>query len=237
MGKRKLFWLLALFIAPTVLASSGIAETRSYPVTDFNRIYFSGTGTVYISQGVQLSQDGATIVRAQGSRDTLNHLIVEVSDGVLFIESFGQESADLIVNLSIHELRELVSEGGVVVAESLKVGDLMLEGKGASSFRLEQLEADELQILGSGSTEFSLSGQVNRQVIELAGSGDYRARDLLSQSVEANVFGTGSVTLAVAEMLDIRVLGAARVSYVGSPYVSQEISGAGAVKQESQHSI
>ena len=55
--------------------------------------------------------------------------------------------------------------------------------------------------------------------------------------VEANVFGTGSVTLAVAELLDIRVLGAARVSYVGSPYVSQEISGAGAVKQESQHSI
>lgn len=244
MGLHKLFWLLTLVVAPMAGVSSAVAETRSYPVPEFNRIYFSGPGTVHLSQtvpqtkaqNVHLAQGTAT-VRAQGSRDTLNQLIVEVSDGVLFIESFGYDSHDLIVHLSIRELRELVSEGGIVVADSLKVDDLTLEGKGASSFRLQRLEADELQILGSGSTEFSLSGHVNRQVIVLAGSGDYRARDLLSQSVEASVFGTGSITLAVAEMLDVRVSGPARVSYVGSPYVSQEISGAGAVNQESQHSI
>ena len=245
MGLHKLFWLLTLVVAPIAAVSSDIAETRSYPVSEFNRIYFSGPGTVHLSQtvpetkpqNVNLAPAGTATVRAQGSRDTLNQLIVEVSDGVLFIESFGYDSHDLIVHLAIHELRELVSEGGIVVADSLKVDDLMLEGKGASSFRLQRLEADELQILGSGSTEFSLSGHVNRQVIVLAGSGDYRARDLLSRSVEASVFGTGSITLAVAEMLDVRVSGAARVSYVGSPYVSQEISGAGAVNQESQHSI
>lgn len=241
MGLHKLFWLLTLVVAPIGAVGSAVAETRSYPVPEFNRIYFSGPGTVHLSQtkpqNGHLVQAGTATVRAQGSRDTLNQLIVEVSDGVLFIESFGYDSHDLIVHLSIHELRELVSEGGIVVADSLKVDDLTLEGKGASSFRLQRLEADELQILGSGSTEFSLSGHVNRQVIVLAGSGDYRARDLLSQSVEASVFGTGIITLAVAEMLDVRVSGAARVSYVGSPYVSQEISGAGAVNQESQHSI
>jgi hypothetical protein len=45
------------------------------------------------------------------------------------------------------------------------------------------------------------------------------------------VRGTGEVDVAVEELLDVVIFGAARVSYVGAPWVWQRVMGAGAVQQ------
>jgi len=232
MANRRLLLLIASVIVPSVMANSGLAEDRTYAVDDFDRIYFSGAGTV------RVIQDGEPSVTAQGRKQTLDQLIIESSDGTLFIESRDRTSDDLVLNLSIRNLRELVSSGrSLVLADSLKVGNLALAGTGAGSFRVQDLEADELQVSGSGGAEFSFSGQVNRHVIDLEGSGDYRAENLISKSVEANISGVTNVSLSVVELLDIHVSGAAQVRYVGSPYVSQKVSGAGSVKQDPGRSI
>ena len=232
MNIRKFLSLIALVIVPSVLANPGLAEIRTYAVADFDRIYLSGAGTV------RLSQDGESTVKAKGSTHTLDQLIVDASDGTLFIESHDGDPDDLILYLSVGELRELVSNGGsIVLADSLKVGDLTLEGKGAGSFRIQHLEADKLQVSGYGATEFLLSGRVNRHVIDLAGSGDYHAGNLVSKSIEASVSGVANVSLSVVELLDIHISGAAHVRYVGSPFVSQKVSGAGSIKQDPGHSI
>ncbi|MFB3121207.1 MAG: GIN domain-containing protein, partial [Candidatus Binatia bacterium] len=76
-------------------------------------------------------------------------------------------------------------------------------GPCAGSFRIQHLEADELQVSGYGATEFLLSGRVNRHVIDLAGSGDYHAGNLVSKSIEASVSGVAKVSLSVVELLDI----------------------------------
>ena len=232
MVNRRLLLLIAFGIVPSVMANSGLAEDRTYAVAEFDRIYFSGAGTV------RLIQDGQSTVSAHGRKHTLDQLIVETSDGTLFIESRDRGSDDLILNLSIRDLRELVSNGrSMVLADSLNVGDLTLAGTGAGSFRVLDLEADELQVSGSGGAEFSLSGQVNRHVIDLEGSGDYRAENLISKSVEASISGVANVSLSVVELLDIHVSGAAHVRYIGSPYVSQKVSGTGSVERDPGHSI
>ena len=85
--------------------------------------------------------------------------------------------------------------------------------------------------LAGGQTEFQVSGTAEHQFVELAGVGRYSAGELASQTSHVNVRGAGQVKLWVDELLDVKVLGAARVSYSGSPWVLQQISGSGAVRR------
>ena len=112
----------------------------------------------------------------------------------------------------------------------------MLEGHGKGRFQLYGLEADELIVSSFDQAEFLLSGRVDRQVLELDGTGYYRAPNLISHSVEAIVTGTGFILLAVDDLLAIDLDGAARVRYAGSPFVSQRVSGQGSVTQVREHS-
>ncbi|MDH3644415.1 MAG: DUF2807 domain-containing protein [Gammaproteobacteria bacterium] len=225
-------FLLPLFLslalgAPSALASPGY--NRDYGVAPFERVYFSGTGTVNLIQG------DSPAVNIEASQDVFDYLTVEAHDGALFIDTDGvaAEAAGrkaLTINLTITNLRELVSIGsGVVRGSGLNVDDLTLEGDGAGFIDIANLRADELSVTALGATRFSLSGRVDRQVIDLRGSADYRAEALSSQSVEAQVSGAGNILLWVEEFLDVHVAGAARVRYSGSPYVSQRVSGPGSV--------
>ena len=68
-------------------------------------------------------------------------------------------------------------------------------------------------------------------MIDLDGVGRYDAEGLASKSAEVNVLGSGDVALKVEEMLDVAVAGTARVTYIGSPMVSQRVLGIGTVSQ------
>ena len=66
-------------------------------------------------------------------------------------------------------------------------------------------------------------------MLDLADPGRYQARSLASESVEATIVGSGLILLQVDDLLDVHLAGNARLRYVGSPYVSQLVSGAGSV--------
>ena len=218
--------------APLAFASAQNGLSREYEVESFDRVYFSGPGTLRLRQG------DAPSLQAQASAEVLDLLVVETYDGVLFIESPETNAESLIINLTLSELREVVSNGrSLIVGQSLKVANLSLEGNGAGRFDFSGLEADELLVTGHDSTDFTVSGHVKRQVLNLEGDGDYRAFDLSSRSVEATVNGAGYVLLTVADLLDIRLAGAARVRYAGSPFVSQQVSGSGSIQRVEEHSI
>ena len=221
-----------LAAAPLAIASAQNGLSREYEVAAFDRVYFSGPGTLRLRQG------HAPSLQAQATAEVLDLLVVETYDGALFIESPELNAESLIINLTLVELREVVSNGrGLIVGQSLKVANLSLEGNGAGRFHFSGLEAHELLVTGHDTTEFTVSGHVKRQVLNLEGDGDYRALNLASRSVEATVNGAGFVLLTVADLLDIRLAGAARVRYAGSPFVSQQVSGPGSIQRVEENSI
>ena len=175
--------LIAILAAGGSIASSveGSAENlaedsgedRAFVVTTFERVFVSGGATIELLQGDEF------VMTALGSLDVLNDLTVESGDGSLFIDTGDHGAADLVIRLTFVNLREVVCDGQVVItSNSLRVGHLVIEGNGTSSIELRDLVADELQITGLGATKFTLSGQVERQVINIDGSGAYRAEDL-----------------------------------------------------------
>jgi len=189
-------------------------ESRRLPVGEFDRVYFSGAGSV------QLTQGSAAALEVRGAPDLLDSLRVETRDGALYIESSGLAQA-LVVELQVADLKEFVSEGDARIAG---VG-LRLEGNGAGSFHMERLEAQELEVQGRGATRFDLTGQVGRQVVNLSGTGAYRAGELISNRTAVTVAGASDVRLWADELLDVQVAGSAAIRYAGSPRVEQRISG------------
>lgn len=228
--------LLALLLPSSLLVSNVQAQLEApQPLitSEVERVYFSGGGTLRISQG-QRAQ-----VQIDAPESVLAGLVVEVFDGVLFIEAPPEAAgSNLTIEATLNNLTEIVSDGANrVIAEDLRVSDLSLEARGAGSFRLSALQADELLVTGTDGADFTLSGSVNRQVLDLADHGGYQAAKLFSHSVEATVVGAGFILLSVEDLLDVRLAGAANVRYLGSPYVSQFVSGPGSVEPVAEHSI
>lgn len=227
---RHRFPYVTIFLMPIMAMSlSGWAtESRTFELESFDRIHFTGIGTLHLIQG-----DIPSAV-AVGEAPALDELLVDSSDGVLYIDSEAQNIAtdDLVIDITVSRLRELTSNGlGIVNSKDLIADDLLLEGRGAGRFTFANLRADELTVTGRGSTDFEFSGEVERQIVAIDGVGSYRAPGLASRSGEVRVFGTGDILLWVEELLDVKIAGAARVRYRGTPLVLQDILGLGTVSK------
>lgn len=197
------------------------------------RIDYSGTGTLVIRQG-----ETAEIVVPGGSA-LATAVVAEIYDDVLYLEGPDTQQPDeLQILVTLPSVSEVVSHGpSIVKAEGLVARTLRLEALGAGSFRVLSLRAHELLVTGTRDAAFTLSGEVDRQVLDLADPGRYQARSLASESVEATIVGGGLILLQVDDLLDVRLAGTARLRYVGSPYVSQLVSGAGSVAPVGEISI
>ena len=232
--------ITALLMALLLSAAPGDAlETQQSVLTTkaqlegVRRIDHSGPGRLTIRQGrhagVSITGDGPETAA----------VLVEVFDDVLYLEvPEGPSSPALEIVVTLPAVDEVISHGpSVVTVEALHADTLSLEALGAGSFQVRSLRAHELLVTGAPGAAFTLSGEVERQVLDLSNPGRYQARSLNSESVEATVVGGGLILLQVDDLLDVRLAGAARLRYVGSPFVSQMVSGAGSVAPVGEISI
>jgi hypothetical protein len=228
---------MAAAVVPGWAYAGGSSDFSNMPLPasleDVRRIDYAGAGTLVIRQG-----ERAEIV-LYGSSDLTSALLVEVYDDVLYLEGPDAPQPDnLRILVTLPSVDEVVSHGpSVVKAEGLVARTLRLEALGAGSFRVLSLRAHELLVTGTRDAAFTLSGEVDRQVLDLADPVSYQARSLASESVEATIVGGGLILLQVDGLLDVRLAGTARLRYVGSPYVSQLVSGAGSVAPVGEISI
>ena len=201
---------------------------RQYQFDNYQRIYLHGNAQLHLHQA-EPGVDSQAMV--SGASERLARLRFESADGVLYIDA-GDAVDELVIEINVSELKEIVSDGNAqIYAQGLTQSNLALEGRGASKFELKQLKVDDLVVVGQGETEFEVSGSVAHQFVELAGVGQYRAEHLASQTSHVNVRGAGQIAVWVDELLDVTVLGAAKVSYIGTPWVLQQISGSGDVQR------
>ncbi len=204
------------------------AASKEYAVDNFERVYVRGDAMVHLDQGGDIRT-----ARAEGSDERLADLVVESSDGVLYIDA-GSHPLDegLVIHVPVAELKEIVNQGrGTVTGSDLRSSALALEGHGSGSFELAGLRVDDLVVIGVGATRFALSGAARHQAVELSGQGSYDASGLSTETSQVDVRGTGLVDLWVDELLDINLSGDARIRYTGTPWVQQQVFGAGVIDQ------
>jgi putative autotransporter adhesin-like protein len=212
------------------LKGSGTVVDESRAVDGFTAVDLQGIGVLRISQGTAES----LTVRTD---DNLQPLITtEVRDGTLVIaidtrdHSHGIAPTTLIYDLTVISLQAL-SVGGAaqVESQSLATGDLRLDVDGAARIVFDGLQATTLHVSSDGNSAFTLAGTVNAQEVEIAGAGEYRAKELASRTATIHISGAGHVTVRVAESLDASIDGTGVIEYAGSPTVNQHIAGLGVI--------
>lgn len=218
--------VLALILAGcglNVVDGSGRIMTASPAVSGFEAVTLAGNGLIILSQG----QSEALTIEADDN--ILPHIETQVRNGVLIIgyddqdwNTFYRPSQPIRFNLTVKDLTALnVSGSGEIRGANITTDRLELNLSGSGHVAIESLEATDLTVDVSGSGEIDLAGRVDRQTVELAGMGAYRAGDLDSRVTRVTVSGSGQATVWAQERLTIDVSGSGQVNYYGDPSIIQ----------------
>lgn len=207
-----------------------IDEERS--VGSFNKLDYRGSAKINITQG----ETEKLVLR--GDSQVIANVETSVSDGVLKIDQKDPviwilflPLSDLEINLQVKDLEQIKISGSAQIATrdtELKADRLDLDISGSAQAEMA-LKVQEITSEVFGSGRFSLTGQASRQSIKIDGSGEYHARDLVSQEARVDISGSGRVALDVTEKLEVKISGSGEVYYKGMPEVSQNISGSGRI--------
>ena len=246
-----LFLLSAVGCSPLAgnsVDGSGNLETKTFDVSNFDRVMLAGFGDVFIEQG------------------EAEHLTVKTDDNILpllDIRVIGKElvlgmkpnvsvnpTHGIVYKLTVMDLKKIsLSGSGNINVETVKSNSMAISLLGTGDTNLKSLETDSISIdlFGSGnitieelaakaldtnvkgSGDIKLNGKTDLQTVSVSGSGNYLAGDLETESTEINIPGSGNLTVWVTDQLKIHVNGSADVRYYGKPSIDQAGNGSGNV--------
>lgn len=203
-----------------------ISETRT--VTGFDRVSIAGTGELTVVQG---DQESLTI---EAEDNLLPFLRAEVTNGRLAIGPHNvnvHPTRTIRYQLQVKTLRDIDLSGAIrAEASQIKTDRLGLGISGAGKVTIAHLEAGTLTTRISGSGTMIVAGRVDKQEINISGSGNHQARELKSAKADVNISGSGRASLWVTEFIKAHISGSGNVDYHGSPSVDSHVSGSGRIR-------
>ena len=225
--------LLALSIAVsgcTLGSRRVVTETRD--VADFDEVVLEGIGELTIIQGEQES------ITIEAESNVIDRITTEVRGGTLFIgmrsSGFGLgviPTRGVHYELTVSDLHGLELTGvGSIQVPALRTETLDVNIHGAGAVRIRSLIADRLVVEHTSVGACEIEGQVDRQIVDLTGAGNYDAADLETERTDVTVSGVGKATVWANDTLDVKITGAGSVAYYGDPELTERVTGVGSVK-------
>ncbi len=207
---------------------SGDITTEERDVSNFHKVHLSGVGNLIITQG----EDESLTIEADDNIIPLietdvfgERLTISFKRGYNFIPS-----AKIKFHLTVVDLDEIsLSGAGDIDCEDFETESLEFKVSGAGDLNFDA-SAERIGVDLSGAGNINLSGKVDSQDVEISGAGKYNGENLESKKCEITVSGAGSATVNVSEELGVEINGVGNVYYIGTPQITQDISGLGRVK-------
>ena len=92
------------------------------------------------------------------------------------------------------------------------------------------MDTSDIDTKISGFGSINLSGSKKSHNIEISGSGDANAFELITKKTSVNINGSGDCKVNASENLDGKISGSGDVEYKGDPKVNFRGSGSGTLK-------
>lgn len=199
--------LFALLLAlGAAKADPQASEARNVPA--FHAIDLAGTLDVEVTVGKPMS------VQVSGEADLLDRVTTVVKDGVLVIDTRREpkrRSNHLHASVTVPDLTSVAISG---------TGGMKVAGVANESFGIS--------LPGTG--QMSVTGSTGSLRIVVDGTGDIAAKDLAAKSAIVEVNGTGSATLRVSQSLEANVTGTGSIDVHGKPArVKKSVRGVGSI--------
>ncbi len=212
------------------LRGRGDVVSRNRPVGTFNEISAGGEFEIFLTQGP------AKDLLLEGQENVLSDLSTEVRNNKLIIEydkRHVKTSKPVRIYITTPELQEISVSGANSVRglTDFRVNDFELDASGNTNINLTLIGAQSIDTHLSGSADLDLNGDAVYHDIDISGSGNVKAFDLITKEADISVSGSGKCEVTVSDRLNATLSGSGRVRYKGNPTVSTKISGSGSVSQ------
>ena len=252
-GMMALLVILSLFQSACELPNAvscvngdGSRDTETRQPASFNKLIIDIPADVY------LHMDSSYSLEITAQDNLMEEILTDVSGGILEIYndrcflSYKTIRIDVYVpSLSMVEVKgsgdvytddrftatdmELKVNGSGGIEMNADVDNMFVDIAGSGDVSMNVAAGDiEAKLLGSGNLK--LVGTANATVLGIDGSGDVKGFDLVTQSCEIDIAGSGDCEVQVVSDLNIRIRGAGSVYYKGNPSVNVNITGSGEVK-------
>lgn len=216
--------VVSLFLVLTVSAcsdwsnfGSGKIVSEERIVDDFDSIYVRGEGTVYLTQGNEIS------VVVETDDNLVNRVYTEVKGRALDLRYasglFGthlRPTRGYIYHITVVDLENVTIEGSAkVFADGIVSKRLGLDVTGSGQVDIDDLNTGEVQADITGEGKIKLSGEADTQSVSVTGDGIFDGSDLEGRDVNVNTKGSSTVTVWATDELDISIVGDGKVQYHG----------------------
>jgi hypothetical protein len=210
---------------------SGVIERKEKSLGSFSKLEVSGNFLVKVIPSaqhrliVETDDNLHSFIKVEESDDRLK---VSIKNNVNIRPSQRTKLFVYMEEVNKIELAgacELESEG------LLKHEDKMDITMAGSSKAVIEADAPNIYVSMAGSGKVKAKGKTRNLKVKIAGSGDFSGSELLSESTDISIAGSGDAVVFSSVDLKVSIAGAGNVRYAGNPAnVKKSIAGAGAVK-------
>ena len=229
--------ILVSILAVTIVSCRGIvrgsgnvtSEDRS--VSGFNKVSVSGSGNLHIVQG---DEESLTI---EAEDNILPLITAKVSGNTLKIGFKPGTSISTTKSiefyLKVKDLDSISASGsGNIDCSGLTADNLIIKTSGSRNIDMGNLEVNIIALNSSGSGKITLAGITDSQNIKTSGSIKYFGEGLISKSCVINSSGSGELIVSVSDDLNINASGSIKITYIGSPSITQKTSGSASINSK-----
>ena len=118
----------------------------------------------------------------------------------------------------------------IVISSPTRTGGRI---RGAIKLTVKQLSGPTFALESKGASEVTLSGNIDRLLVDMTGASQLAAAGLQAKTAEISTTGAGDSEVAVTDTLKVVITGAGKVTYSGNPAtIKKQITGAGSIRHK-----
>lgn len=204
----------------TTLGSAPVfaQNTKTIPVSNFNKVTVSSGIDLYLSQG---SGETAKLV---GDKELVDQVIIQKegeSIRIRFKDNFSWRNMfnnkTLKVYLSYKNLQEVSASGGsdVFTQNTLKTNRLTLNASGGSDLKMDVVCKD-IEIHSSGGSDVDLKGKATNMALHTSGGSDVDALGFNVDYAKVSASGGSDANVFVNKALQADASGGSDVQFKGN---------------------
>jgi hypothetical protein len=208
------------------IIGQGPITNQDREVESFNKIACNANVNLVIQTG------SSQKLKIKAQQNIIDVLVTRVDGKTLVITTKGNIEVDepvVIETAMINpEAFEMNGSGELKSSGTLASEMLDLEVNGSGLIDLD-LQVNKLNSSVSGSGRLALRGNADDFKLQINGSGEVNATEMICQTAKAIINGSGEAKINVISQLKSTINGSGTISYKGSPKISSDINGSGSI--------
>jgi hypothetical protein len=196
------------------IKGSGNSKSEDRSISDFSKIEFGGNIKLTIYQ------DGNTSMNITADDNILKEIETNVNGDVLKIRMKGNYCNLGPIEIVLHtkKLDGIDASGSaeIISANPINSDNFDLKLSGNSKVDLD-LVTGRLKTETSGSAEINLKGQAREHILDMSGSTQLSAFDLVVGDYKIESSGSSDCKINVLNTLNVKSSGASNIQYKGNP--------------------